>query len=117
MDEGEQKEQNIGGSSPTSSTHLTLDKAIEMGEYDPDHLANFPEWHTFSRHVQFQYIRKALDNRHKQLLMQYAELNNVLDLSKKPHILEAIKNMEKQLHSLLEEKDRLFAEYSKGDDL
>ena len=46
----------------------------------PDFLANFPEWHTLSRHVQFQYIRKALDNRHKQLLTQYAELNNVLDL-------------------------------------
>ncbi len=91
-----------------------MEKAVELGEYDPNFLANFPEWHSLSKHVQFQYIRKALNNRHKQLLTQYAELNNVLDLRLKPDIWKAIKNMEKQLHHILEEKERLFAEYSEG---
>ena len=114
MTESEEKEQDLGGGSPPPSTDLTLEKAVELGEYDPNFLANFPEWHTLSRHVQFQYIRRALNNRHKQLLTQYAELNNVLDLRLKPDIWKAIRNMEKQLHHILEEKERLFAEYSEG---
>lgn len=111
-DEGEH-EQNIGGKTPPPASKLTLEKAIELGEYDPKFLANFPEWHTLSRHIQFQYVKKALENRHHQLLAQYAELNNVLDLRNKPEVWEAIRNMEKQLHHILEEKERLFTEYSK----
>lgn len=114
MNESEEKEQNLRGKPQSISTSLTLEKAVELGEYDPNFLANFPQWHTLSRHVQFQYIRRALDNRHKQLLTQYAELNNVLDLRLKPDIWKAIRNMEKQLHHILEEKERLFAEYSEG---
>ncbi len=111
-DEGEQ-EKSLGGKTPPSVSKLTLEKAIELGEYDPKFLANFPEWHTLSIHIQFQYVKKALENRHHQLLAQYAELNNVLDLRKKPEVWEAIRNMEKQLHHILEEKERLFTEYSK----
>ena len=96
MNESEEKEQNLGGGSQSASTVLTLEKAVELGEYDPNFLANFPQWHSLSRHVQFQYIRRALNNRHKQLLTQYAELNNVLDLRLKPNIWKAIRNMEKQ---------------------
>lgn len=111
--EGEEKEQNLGKKPPTTIIKLTLEKAVELGEYDPNFLANFPEWHTLTKHIQFQYIKKALENRHHQLLSQYAELHNVLDLRNKPEIWEAIHNMEKQLHHILEEKERLFAEYSK----
>ena len=113
MDKDEEKEQSLGGKPSTKVSKLTLDKAIELGEYDPNFLANFPEWHALSKHIQFQYIRRALDNRHKQLLTQYAELNNVLDLRNKPDVWKAIKNVEEQLHKLLEEKERLFLEYSK----
>lgn len=112
MVKDEEKEQNLSSKPPTIVTKLTLEKAIELGEYDPNFLANFPEWHTLSKHIQFQYIRKALDNRHRQLLTQYAELNNVLDLRNKPEVWRAIKNMEKQLHHILEEKERLFVAYS-----
>lgn len=111
--EDEEKEQNLGGKPQTTLTKLTLEKAVELGEYDPKFLANFPEWHTFSRHVQFEYIRKALDNRRKQLLTHWAELNNVLDFRNKPEVWEALKNVEKQMHNLLGEKERLFSEYSK----
>jgi hypothetical protein len=114
MDENNESEQGMGGKPPATTSRITLEKAIELGEYNPDYLANFPEWHTLSRHIQFQYIKKALENRHHQLLAQYAELHNVLDLRNKPEIWEAIHNMEKQLHHILEEKERLFAEYSKG---
>ncbi len=113
MEEQGESEQSIGGGTPSQSPNMTLEKTIEMGEYDPNFLANFPEWHTLSRHIQFQYIKKALENRHHQLLAQYAELHNVLDLRNKPEVWEAIRNMEKQLHHILEEKEKLFAEYSK----
>jgi len=116
MDKNEdgENEQGINSKPPTMVTKLTLEKAVELGEYEPDFLANFPEWHALSRHVQFQYIRKALENRNHQLLAQYAELNNVLDLRNKPDVWKAIKNMEKQLHQLLEIKEKLFSEYSSG---
>jgi hypothetical protein len=38
----------------------------------------------------------------------------VLDLRNKPDVWKAIKNVEKQLHHLLEEKERIFTEYSEG---
>jgi len=112
MDETNEKEQGLGGKAPVTVPKLTLEKAIELGEYDPNYLANFPEWHTLSRHIQFEYIRKALDNRRRQLLTQYAELHNVLDFRLKPEIHKAVKNMEKQLASLLRVKERLYSEYS-----
>ena len=100
------------GSSISSATKLTLEKAIELGEYDPNFLTNFAEWHGLSPHVQFQFIRKALDNRSRQLVTQYAELSNVLDFSKKPEIKEAMKNVEKQIRELREDKERLYMQYS-----
>jgi hypothetical protein len=115
MDKDEEKEQSLGGGGSSKPLgKLTLEQAIELGEYDPNILANFPEWHALSRHIQFQYIRKGLENRNRQLLGQYAELNNVLDLRNKPDVWKAIRNVEKQLHNLLEAKEKLFSEYSEG---
>jgi hypothetical protein len=96
----------------SKSSSITLDKAIELGEYEPGYLAGFPEWKEFSRHVQFEYIKKALDNRHRQIIFQYAELNNVLDLRNKPHVKEAIKKVEKRLQEFTEEREKLFIEYA-----
>ncbi|MBU0569507.1 hypothetical protein KKB40_01850, partial [Patescibacteria group bacterium] len=69
--------EKISGSKPTSPPTMTLQKAIDMGEYNPEYLATFPEWHSISRHVQFQYIRQALDNRNRHLIVQWAEINNI----------------------------------------
>ena len=91
---------------------LSFQEAIEMGEYDPSYLANYPEWHQFPRHTQFQYIIKALDNRRKQLLTQWAEITNVLDFRLKPHLREALGNIEKQLEQVKNDKEKLFVEYS-----
>ena len=98
---------------PVNASKMTLQKAIEMGEYKPDYLATFPEWLTLSKHIQFQYIRTAIENRRRHLITQYAEINNILDFSKKPHLNEALRNIEKQLHKVEEDREELFVEYSK----
>jgi len=51
MDKMEEKEQGISSKPPTIATKLTLEKAVELGEYDSSFLANFPEWHSLSRHI------------------------------------------------------------------
>ena len=112
MDENEPTEQNLSSSPPSKTGNLTLQQAIDFGEYDPKSLSNFAEWHTLSTHIQWQLIRKALDIRHKQLITQYAELNNVLDMSKKPHIHGAMRNVEKQIADLMKDRERLYVEYS-----
>ncbi len=100
-------------SSSPPSKNMTLKEAVELGEYSPDFLATFPEWHTFSRHVQFQYIRQALDNRNKQLLMQWAQINNTIDFRLKPQMAEALVNIQKQMKKLDDDRDNLYFEYSK----
>lgn len=100
-------------SSSPPSKNMTLKEAVELGEYNPDFLSTFPEWHTFSKHVQFQFLRKALDNRNKQFLMQWAEVNNMLDFRLKPHLSVALKNIEKQMKKLDSDRERLYFEYSK----
>lgn len=97
----------------SKSQKMTLQKAVDLGEYNPDYLATFPEWHDLSRHVQFQFIRQALDNRRRQLIVQWAEVNNVLDFGEKPQLKEALKNIEKQLKELEKDREKLYIEYSK----
>lgn len=103
-----------GSSSAPSQTpsNLTLGNVIDLGEYNPEYLQNFPEWHTLSTHIQWQFIRKALDIRNRQLITQYAELNNVLELSKKPAVQQAMKNVEKLLQKLSRDRERLYIQYS-----
>lgn len=109
MESGEQ----LSGSAPAVSPTMTLQKAIDMGEYNPAYLSTFAEWHTISRHVQFQYIRQALDNRNKQLLMQWAEINNTIDFRLKPQMAEALQNIQKQMKKLDAVRDKLYYDYSK----
>lgn len=110
-EEGSIEKSTTSKSSPPSD--MTLHKAIEMGEYDPDYLATFPAWHDLSRHIQFQYIREALDNRNRHLITQWAEINNMLDFRLKPNLATALKNIEIQLKKLDRDKERLYLEYSK----
>ncbi len=113
MEDLEKLEQKQSSSVPAPSTTMTLDKAIEMGEYKPEYLATFPEWHTLTRHIQFEYIRKAIDNRNRHLITQWAEITNVLDFRLKPHLNEALKNLEKQIQELRVDKEKLYFDYSK----
>lgn len=104
-----EKGQSSGGS---ISKVITLNQAIDMGEYDPEYLSNFPEWHILSRHVQFQLIKKGIEKRNAQLVTQWAEINNFLDFSKKPHLQKALDSIVKQWTNLRLDKERLFQEYS-----
>lgn len=113
MTDAERLESRTSSKRVVKSPLLTLQAAINMGEYDPEYLATFPEWHQLSRHMQFQLIQNALENRRKQLLMQWAAINNVLDYSQKPHLEEAKRNNEKQLAKVMEDREKLFVEYSK----
>lgn len=97
----------------SNKTDLKFDQAIEMGEYNPEFLRQYPEWNTYSRRVQFEYIRKALENRNRHLITQWAEITNMLDFRLKPHLKDALKNIEKQLSDLQEDKEKLYVEYSK----
>ncbi|MEO6509172.1 MAG: hypothetical protein ABIO02_04415 [Patescibacteria group bacterium] len=97
---------------PATAGNLSLQQVVELGEYKPEYLQNFAEWHLLSPHVQWQFIRKALDIRHRQLITQYAELNNALFLSQKPEVQAAMKKMEQQLNNLANDKERLYVEYT-----
>ncbi|PWU23088.1 hypothetical protein C5B42_04150 [Candidatus Cerribacteria bacterium 'Amazon FNV 2010 28 9'] len=102
-----------GGGNQPNDYRMTLLKAVELGEYDPQVLARFPEWHQLGRHAQFQLVRKGLTNRNFQLQSTWGEINNQLNFSKKPHLHQALRNIEKQIHELREEEDRLFVEFTK----
>ena len=105
--------ETISGSGPKqASPTMTLQKAVDLGEYDPEYLAIFPEWNQLSRHIQWQMIRQALHNRRKQLMVQWAEVANQPDLSKKPHLAVALKNIQKQLDHLQTDEEELQVEYS-----
>lgn len=115
MEQGE-NEKRLGGGSPKQAAGvMTLQQAINMGEYYPEFLATFPEWHQFSKHTQFQYIHQAIENRRKQLLMQWAEVNNMIDFRMKPELHETLKNIEAQMKKIEKDRERLYVEYSKVD--
>ena len=105
-------EQDPKSSSPPPSNRIPLQQAVNFGEYDPEKLSNFSEWHTLSSHIQWQLVRKALDIRYRQLTTQYAELSNVLDYSKKPQIWGATKMVQKQIKSLEKDREKLYIEFS-----
>ncbi len=104
--------------SPTQSTaggtsFITLQKAIELGEYEPVNLAKFDEWHKLSQHAQFQLIRKGLDNHEHQLMKEWAEINNVLDFSKKPQLQTVLRNIEARIRQVHLDRERLYMEFIK----
>jgi len=110
--EEESGKEQLVGSSVSPDPNMTLQKAVDLGEYEPEYLAKFPEWRSLSRHVRLQFIRQGLDNRRKDLLMQWAELNNVLDFRLKPRIKIALRNIEKQMKKLENDRERIYLEYS-----
>lgn len=109
--ESHETQQSVGGG--TAPIYMTLQKAVDLGEYDPEFLSNFAEWHNLPHHTQFQLIRTALENRIKILAQQWASINNILDFSKKPELQDALRNIESQRRQVLADKERLYIEYSK----
>jgi len=106
--------ENLNNGKPSKQvSKMTLEEAINFGEYDPAYLATFPDWHTLSRHIQFQHIRRALDNCERQLRVQWAEIVNFLDFSQKPHLKDALENIQKQMKVVDKDREKLYLEYSK----
>lgn len=101
-----------GGAPTKSLSGITLQRAIDMGEYDPDYLATFAEWHGLSRNMQWQMIHDALKNRRKLLNRNWAEIVNQPDFSKKPYLNVALRNIESQLKKLQVDEEKLQVEYS-----
>jgi len=95
---------------PVTAGKMTLAKAIELGEYNPDYLATFPEWHELSPHIQFQYVRQALETRRRMLVVQWAETNNMMDFSTKPHLKIALDNIHKQLKKVEQDREKIYTE-------
>lgn len=91
---------------------MTLEKAVDMGEYDPTYLATFPEWATFSNNIRFNYIRKGIKNRRRFLQLNWAETFNVIDFSSKPELQTVLNNIQSKLAELLKDEERLRLEYS-----
>ena len=100
-------------SGSNGSTFITLQRAIELGEYEPVYLAKFAEWHKLSPHAQFQLIRKGLDNHENQLMREWAEINNVLDFSKKPQLQNVLRSIEAKIRQVHQDRERLYLEFVK----
>ncbi len=116
-DESNEAGENLKSSSPLpAGTFLNLQKAIELGEYDPEYLERFPEWHELTRHAQFEMVKKAIENRDAQIWRHYSELNNVLDFRDKPHIKPAMDRLVEQHKKLMEEQEKLFVKYATEDE-
>ncbi len=111
--EKEPSPENSTSSPSTGGSFITLQKAIELGEYEPMVLARFDEWHKLSIHAQFQLVRKGLDNREHQIVSEWAEVNNVLDFSKKPELQPVLRNLEAQRKKILRDRERLYIEFTK----
>jgi len=95
-----------------STLFKTLEQAIEAGEYHPEILKAFKEWSELSSIMQFHLIRKACDIRYRDLISQYAEVSNVLDFSKKPHLKTVLDNIQRSIKLLEDEKEQLYVEYT-----
>ncbi len=111
-------ESNEGGETlaasppPTTGAFLTLQKAIDLGQFDPEYLSRFPEWHELPRTAQFELVKKAIENRDAQIWRHYAELNNVLDLRLKPQMKPAMDKLVEEHKKLMDEKEKLFVKYA-----
>ena len=103
--------ENTPVSKPAQSAGMTLQKAVDLGEYDPDYLATFPEWADMTKHLQWQMVRQALKNRWRILAVNWAEVSNQPNFSKKPHLKKALEGIQKQLDQLQSEEERLQIEF------
>lgn len=113
MEDQESIEKIKRGKPIQSNQKMTLQKAVDFGEYNPKYLSTFPEWQTLSKHIQFHFIKTAIDNRRKQLVLQYAEINNVLDFRLKTELKEVLNNINKQLKVLDNDFEKFSMEYFK----
>lgn len=110
---GELSEREPKSKPRKSTSKMTLEKAVEMGEYDPNFLSTFPEWAGFSNNIRWHYVRDAIQNRRHFLMINWAETNNVLDFRLKPEMKAVVDKINNQLKLLNDEEERLRLEFIK----
>jgi hypothetical protein len=91
---------------------ITLKEAVDLGEYDPNYLAKFPEWNDLTNHIQLEYIRRAIENRRRQLVVQWAQINNVLDFHAKPELKEVLDKISDQIRQLDRDQEKIWIEWA-----
>lgn len=91
---------------------MSFKEAIKLGEYDPKFLSSYEEWNSMSPHAQLQIIREGMDNRRKQLLMQWAELDRAIDARIKPELGVAKKNIERHLKKIEDDREKYYLEFT-----
>ncbi len=92
---------------------FNLKEAINLGEFEPEVLAKYPEWEKLSNYARFELIRQGLENRRRQLFKKWGEVVNFIGDSKTSDRQETKDNIERQLEALRADKERLYNEYSK----
>lgn len=98
---------NATPSSQAKIDQMNLQKAVDLGEYDPEYLSTFTEWHELTKHLQWRMVREALKNRRQSLTMNWAEVQNQPNYSKKPHLKIIQESIQKQLIQLQEDEESL----------
>lgn len=91
---------------------ISFKEALDMGKYQEEFLSKYPEWQNADKQIRAQFINRALKNRRIQLRLQWANLANQLDFSKKPHLAEAQKKVEASLKELNEDEEKLLVKYA-----
>ncbi len=96
----------------SSTPLLSFAESIELGKYDQEYLSQYQEWRELDRQLKFQFISKAIKKRRLQLRLQWANLANQPNFSKKPHLLDAQKKVEQALVELERDEELLMVEYA-----
>ncbi len=91
---------------------LSFKEAIDLGKYDDEFLSQYDEWKKMDNQLKFQFISQAIKNRRYQLRLQWANLANQLNFSKKPQLAQAQKKVEHALKLLDEDEEVLMIEYA-----
>lgn len=102
------------GSTNISSSSISLQDAIKLGEYKPEVLSGYPEWQRLSKYAQWELISQAVEHRRRQLMNKWAETDNFANFSNDPNLKQKTReNIQEQLRKLGEDKEKLYLEYSK----
>lgn len=95
-----------------TTSPLTFKESIQLGKYDETYLSQYQEWVDMDDHLRFQFISQALQNRRRQLRIQWANLANQMDFSKKPYLTEAQQKVEQALRDLSDDEEKLMVKYA-----
>jgi len=99
-------------SKPSTTSHMILERAIDLGECDEDFLSTFPEWQKLSNNIRFNYLLKVIKNHRQFLRLNYAETFNFLDFSQKPELAEVLNKINSRLIELQKEEENYRVKYS-----